>query len=43
VLASATFASMYFWALLSLWLWAVGEARLDRDGRQADTGRIYPA
>jgi len=23
VLASATFASMYFWALLSLWLWTL--------------------
>jgi hypothetical protein len=43
VLASATFASMYFWALLSLWLWTVGEARLDRGGRQADTDRVYPA
>jgi hypothetical protein len=43
VLASATFASMYFWALLALWIWAIGEARLDSRVSQADTGRNYPA
>jgi hypothetical protein len=43
VLASATFASMYFWALLALWAWTVGEAWLDRHRRQADTGRVRPA
>jgi glycosyl transferase family 87 len=43
VLASATFASMYFWALLALWLWTIGEARLDSRRSQADTVRIYPA
>ena len=43
VLASATFASMYFWALLALWMWVLGEARLDSRVSRADTGRNYPA
>jgi hypothetical protein len=43
-LATATLASMYFWALLSLWAWVVaGVAALDRGAWPADTDAIHPA
>jgi hypothetical protein len=43
-LATATLASMYFWALLSLWAWVVAAlAALDRAACRADTDAIRPA
>jgi alpha-1,2-mannosyltransferase len=39
-LATATLASMYFWALLSLWTWTV--SGLDRAAWQVDTDFIRP-
>ena len=38
-LATATFASMYFWALLSMWLWTVN---ISRRPSQTDQ-RLFPA
>jgi hypothetical protein len=35
--ATAVFASMYFWALLSLWWWCLGTRALDTRERQAET------
>jgi hypothetical protein len=39
-LATATLASMYFWALLSLWTWTI--SGLDRVASQVDTDFIRP-
>ncbi len=37
-LATAAFASMYFWALLSLWWWCLGTRALDSRGSEVETG-----
>ena len=37
-LATAVFASMYFWALLSLWWWCLGTRALDTRGSEVETG-----
>jgi alpha-1,2-mannosyltransferase len=42
-IASATFASMYCWALVSLWAWTCREAALDRADARIDTGVDRPA
>jgi hypothetical protein len=36
--ATATFASMYFWALVSLWWWCLGTRALDTRGGEVETG-----
>lgn len=36
--ATAVFASMYFWALLSLWWWCLGTRALDTRGSEVETG-----
>lgn len=39
-MATLTAASLYFWALLALWIWTVGASRepVDNAGDEADTG-----
>jgi hypothetical protein len=37
-MATATFASMYFWALVSLWWWCLGTRALDTRGSEVETG-----
>ena len=43
LIASATFASMYFWALATLWWWCLGTSPIDTTPGWTDTGTDRPA